>query len=260
MNENLNENVNETNGEIVSQTIEEIVNKSEVSTSETQKKEGLGTASMIIGIISLVLSFILGIISFPLSFVGLILGIVNKAKKGKKISGIVLNAVSLLTGAISFIIAIIIIFSIPALLENADGSNFFDIFLTSLNRTSGNIVYGNWKCKKYSSYTGTATGDYILELDLNKNNTFIWKSLTSSLNLDIDGTFVATDITSTKSDTSGASYYKIELTRGNINSGSSTANYSNTSNYEMAINYNNGKKRAIMINEKSYNMYVCDQN
>ena len=58
---------------------------------EEKKKsgEGLGTASLVLGIISLVLSFTCIIffpifLVIPLALVGLILGIVNKAKKGKK--------------------------------------------------------------------------------------------------------------------------------------------------------------------------------
>ena len=47
-----------------------------------KKKDGCATASLILGIISLILSFILNVLTLPLSLVGLVLGIV--AKKGSK--------------------------------------------------------------------------------------------------------------------------------------------------------------------------------
>ena len=55
------------------------------------KKEPLAVASLIIGIISLTLAIFFNFTILPLAFLGLILGIVNKATKGKKIAGIVLN-------------------------------------------------------------------------------------------------------------------------------------------------------------------------
>ena len=73
------------------------------------KKEGLGTASMIIGIISLILVFIISLGVLPLALVGLILGIVNKTQKGKKVSGIILNTIAMILSFIVFIILIIIL-------------------------------------------------------------------------------------------------------------------------------------------------------
>ena len=87
--------------------------ESSVSTTNTvnnvPQNEGLGTASMVIGIIALVLSFTCFvifplIIVIPLALTGLILGIVNKAKKGKKFSGIILNAVALFVAGLMTIL------------------------------------------------------------------------------------------------------------------------------------------------------------
>ena len=50
------------------------------------KKEPLAVASLIIGIISLTLAIFFNFTILPLAFLGLILGIVNKATKGKKIA------------------------------------------------------------------------------------------------------------------------------------------------------------------------------
>ena len=101
------------------------------NTDENKNTEGLGTASMIIGIIALVLSFtcifiLPVIIIFPLALVGFILGIVNKAKKGKKISGIILNGIALLISIVFVSLAITFVSS--NLRRINSGNNFFDLF------------------------------------------------------------------------------------------------------------------------------------
>ncbi len=60
-------------------------NYSNNSSQNSPKKEPLGIASLIIGIISLILAIFFNFTILPLAFVGLILGIVNKATKGKKL-------------------------------------------------------------------------------------------------------------------------------------------------------------------------------
>ena len=91
--------------------------ESNVSTTNTvnnvPQNEGLGTASMVIGIIALVLSFTCFVIFplaivIPLALTGLILGIVNKAKKGKKFSGIILNAVALFVAGLMTVLFVFV--------------------------------------------------------------------------------------------------------------------------------------------------------
>ena len=86
------------------------------NTTEVQKHEGLGTASMVMGIIALVLSFTCFVIFplfivIPLALVGLILGIVNKVQKGKKFSGIILNAVAIFV-AILMTVLFVFVFAV----------------------------------------------------------------------------------------------------------------------------------------------------
>lgn len=91
--------------------------ESSVSTTNTvnnvPQSEGLGTASLVIGIIALVLSFTCFVlfplfIVIPLALTGLILGIVNKVKKGKKFAGIILNAVAIFVSIVMAILFIVV--------------------------------------------------------------------------------------------------------------------------------------------------------
>ena len=102
------------------QTTTTVPQEMKVTVSNTPaqpNKEGLGTASMIIGIISIIFS--LGtwllfplLITVPLILVGIILGIVNLVKGGKKFAGLILNGVAIVT---SIIFAIVIWVLIAAL-------------------------------------------------------------------------------------------------------------------------------------------------
>ena len=59
------------------------------------KNDGFGMASIIIGIISILLAFVSFMLIFPLSIVGLILGYSSPNKQGKAKLGIILNFVAL---------------------------------------------------------------------------------------------------------------------------------------------------------------------
>ena len=113
-----------------------------------KRKEGLGTASLIIGIIALVFSFILNILILPLAIIGLILGIVNKVKHGKKISGIILNSVSIVVSIIVFIILVVVLSY--AVFDYVDSTIFKEDNTNTRYNTSNNI-YGIWKCKIFRS-------------------------------------------------------------------------------------------------------------
>ena len=55
------------------------------------KNDGFGMASIIIGIISILMAFVSFMLIFPLSIVGLILGYSSPNKQGKAKLGIILN-------------------------------------------------------------------------------------------------------------------------------------------------------------------------
>ena len=63
----------------------------EITNRYIPKSKGLATASMILGIISLLLGFII----VPLPIIGLVLGLCQKGRCGEKVAGIVLNAFAL---------------------------------------------------------------------------------------------------------------------------------------------------------------------
>lgn len=75
-----------------------------------------GTASIIIGIITIILSLILGCLVLPLGVVGLIFGII--CKTGKKTAGIVLNIIGIILSIIMTIILCAVIVGIAAFIRN----------------------------------------------------------------------------------------------------------------------------------------------
>lgn len=89
----------------------EIVETSEPITPEktnNEIKKGLATASLIIGIISLVFSIFVSIFVLPLALTGLILGIVGLAKKQKAVAGVVLNSIGIFISVVILFVYIAI--------------------------------------------------------------------------------------------------------------------------------------------------------
>ena len=143
-------------------TIETTSNPTPVaSTTNTSESDGKSTASLILGIVSL-----LGILTPITSIVGLILGICSK-KSGKKTAGIILNAIAL--GL--FVIAIIVLFSF----------GWFAIFtgeepLTPstpgivLPSTPNTKVYNSGKTIIFENYEITLGNNYSIVEDTKTNS------------------------------------------------------------------------------------------
>lgn len=225
-------------------------------------KEGLGTASLVIGIIALILSFTCIIflpifIVFPLSLTGLILGIVNKAKKGKKIAGIVLNAFALVIGIITCVIffAIVGLTVEEASTEGTSLNKFLNQLYNELDRqTSDNYLEGIYNCK--SSTGSTESSDYIVHLELNNDNTFLWGKYNDTDNNYVKGTYTFKDLE--KKNASGEySYYNLKLDGSEFYEDSVKQDEVYASEYEFGITANNRKKQGILMNVKTYNMYYC---
>lgn len=216
---------------------------------EPTKKEGLGTASMVLGIISLVLSFIINILVLPLAIVGLILGIVNKAQKGNKISGIILNIIAIV---VSIIVFIVLIFVLAVSVDNT-GQNH-----NTIERIKGEInqelteddIDGTWKCK---SYRGT---DYSIKLEIDDDdNTFKCGLNDSFYKNYTKGTYT---IESNQNNTNlNIKSYKLNMT--------STEEYENGSKKEPIENtkytftvrkYTNGHIFGSLV-DKNYTGYTC---
>ena len=235
---------------------------------EIKNKEGLGKASLVIGIISLILSLtciilLPIIISLPLSILGLVLGIVNVCKKGKKFVGIILNVLAMLNSLILglFISPIILSLGIFAGIANeaskdgSDTNKFLNQLYNELDRgTSDNYVSGKYNCK---SFDGTgANGDYIVRLELNDNNTFLWGKYNDTSRNYVKGTYSFKDLN--KKDPSGQyAYYNIKLTGSEYYNNGIKQSEPYASEYEFGITAVATKKQGIIMNTKTYNMYYC---
>jgi len=222
----------------------------------SKKSEGLGTASMIIGIISIVLSFIITVITLPLSITGLVLGIVNKAKGGKKISGIILNAISIfLSIALVFVYLFIGIGLFSAVLSDPEVRKELKNFEREIDRSSTyNYVSGNYNCKAFDG--SGASGSYIVRFELNKDMTFMWGKYGDTYRNYVKGDYTFKDLDK-KNAAGNYSYYKVELDGDEFYQDGVKQSDPYASKYEFGITKENGKKQGILMNEKTYNMYYC---
>ena len=227
--------------------------------SSNNKKEGLATASLIIGIISLILSFVFNIFILPIAIIGLVLGIVNKVKKGRKKAGIILNIIAIV---ISLVIFIILSILFGAIKEEASKEGYtWERFINQLYNTldyssSTNYVAGNYSCK---SFSGSGESDeYIVTFKLNKDNTFIWGKYNDIEDNHFKGTYTFED--EEKTNNSGDYRYfmlnlKVDesIIDGEIQTISSDASIED----EFGITAVNTKKQGIIMNTRTYNMYYC---
>ena len=124
--------------------------------------EGLTTASLVLGIISLVLSFIINIFIFPLALVGLILGIVGKTGYDKKCSGIVLNAIAMVVAVIVFILWIVLLVYV---VDNYDDNDNNYSYTTE----EYSEFIGTWNCKCVNNILDDYSGIVVV---LNSDKTF----------------------------------------------------------------------------------------
>lgn len=223
---------------------------------EMKKSEGLGIASMVIGIISIVLSFLITVITLPLSITGLILGIVNKAKGGKKISGIVLNAISIFLSIILIFVYLFIgigIFS--AVISDPEVRKELENFEREIDRSSSsNYVEGEYNCKSFDG--NGATGSYIVRFELNKDMTFMWGKYGDTYRNYVKGDYTYKDLDK-KNAAGNYSYYNIKLDGDEFYKDGIKQTEPYASEYEFGITKENGKKQGIMMNTKTYNMYYC---
>ncbi len=197
---------------------------------EPQKKEPLGTAALVLGIVSLVL-FWWNILILPLSITGLILSIVNKAKGGKKKSGIILNI-------ISTVIAIIM----------------FSAIIIGIIAGSDNYIAGKYDCTGVDS----STDGYLVTLHLNDDNTFFYAPYGRSDKNYAKGTYMFED--EHKTNNSGDyKYYMVSLTGPKeqfIIDGVESDNDFQTQ-MEIGLTENDGKKEGVIMFTNTYNMYYC---
>ncbi len=125
--------------------------------------EGLGTASMVLGIISLIFSFVFTIFLFPVYIIGLILGIVSKANHGKRISGIILNSLAIVISIIMFFVWIALIVTVAEEYDNQS--------ISIEPENTNDIVVGKWNCKETEKISDKDS-KYTLTVKINDDSTF----------------------------------------------------------------------------------------
>ena len=231
-------------------------------TGNNQKvnKEGLGIASLIIGIITLFFSFtcvlILPIfIIVPLAILGLILGIVNKVKHGKKFAGIILNTMAIIVSIIIFVFIIRV--TEIAITPNTELNNIFNRIYNELEKeTSDNYVSGIYNCKNFDG--SKESSEYIVTFKLNDDYTFIWGKYNDLEKNYFKGTYTFED-EHKKNNSGDYSYYMLNLNvedsmidgiRQDISTGKIIKD-------EFGITSVNTKKQGVIMNVNTYNMYYC---
>ena len=240
------------------------VTNSTVTENNAPVKESLGTASLVLGIIALVLSFTCIIIFpvfivIPLALTGLILGIVNKVKHGKKFAGIILNALAFVISiAMIFLFIFVVSYKIAT---DSDPNGFFNRLYNQLEYiTSENYVAGTWSCKSYSS--SKVSDDYTVKLILNNNKTFVYGDYKDISNNHAGGTYTYEDEKSKNENVeNGYKYFIINLD-GNENDyyiDGKAQNKEFKGKFEIGITTVKTKKQAILISYSNYNMYYCYQ-
>ena len=147
------------------------VKKTNSKENNTKKKEGLITASIVIGIIAILFSVVLNILILPLAILGLIFGIVGKSTKGKKIAGIVTNSIAIVVGIIMFSLLIVLLASIANDSDNAFNNTFKKI----VSAGDEEKIHNTWKCKATSSGVIT-NNNYTLTLKFTNDGKFDWRS------------------------------------------------------------------------------------
>ena len=207
-----------------------------------ENKEGLGTASMVIGIISLVLAFIISVGVFPLAIVGLILGIVNKADKGKKVSGIILNIIAILLSIMIFIaFLVVLMIAIP------DSDSDYEIRDIPEDSHKEEVV-GVWNCKNVKDLEKK---DYELTLTVNNDDTFIVASYETPKDY-VEGTYdfeVNNIIRSYK-------FYSLEL-EGQKEYKNGDYKGVNNIEYKMVITKIDKEVHAVLNNDDQEKTYYC---
>ena len=93
-------------------------------------KDGKATASLVLGICSL----IIWCLTFPLSLIGLILGIASKERSGKRTAGIVINTIGLVLSTICLILMFMFGAIVNAAIEEVGRSGDIEDFFETIER------------------------------------------------------------------------------------------------------------------------------
>ena len=216
---------------------------------EIKRDESLGIVSLVIGIISLMLSILINILVLPLAVMGLILGIINRVTTGKRISGIVLNAISIV---LSFVIFVGIIFLVATSDKTYDFLN--KLYNELKYSTENNYVSGNYSCKNFDG--SSDMGEYIVTMKLNKDGSFLWAKYGDEENNYVKGNYTFKDLEKTNN-SGDYKYFDVDLDGEEFVSEGTVQGEEYKSSYEFGITGKNTKKEGIIMNKATYNMYYC---
>lgn len=231
--ENNNSSVNINNNQVNNNTFNSL------NSANSNKPD---KASVVIGIISIVLSFVFSVLVIPLAIIGLVIGIV---KKPSNIAGIVLNAIAI----------VIPIFILATVINSSEFQEALDKFRNGITETtSSNAVSGKYNCTGVDDHKD----EYLITLHLNNDNTFLYGPYGKLDNNYAKGTYTFED--ENKTNASGQyKYYMVTFTGSKddfiIDGKPSEKDF--TAKMEFGITNSKLKKEGVVLFVSSYNTYYC---
>lgn len=203
---------------------------------------GVVIASLVIGIISSALSFVIGPFVIPLAIIGFCLGIINKDKGAIKITGIILNCISVVIGI--FVLVFFGSFLLMALI--AGNSIDKDLPVDEIP------VSGFWDCKSFDG--AGPSDDYVVTFNLKDDYEFSWYKYDDMFNNYVNGKYTYEDLHKT-TETGSYKYYKIKLNSEEFVENGVKNPKQFIAEYEIGINEK--EDEAVFMNTDTYSMYYC---
>lgn len=242
----------------------------ETAKPASQGSSALGIVSMVLGIVSIILSWILSIFILVVPIAGLILGICAKGKKGFKITGIILNAIS---------IAVCVIMFFAGLSALGQGLKEAGTEIEKGLKEVGTTVksgypYGTWTCVSYDSgslysydYENIKNNsiDDLTVLTLNTDNTYQYGPKKDAYKNYYKGTFTYEIETDKNNDSHNISNgYKFIMVKGPITDAmidgvKKETTAENRIELEMELFRDYDYDKALIMFTSSYNMYMCER-
>lgn len=235
---------------------------------ENKVREGLGVASLVIGIISLILSFVVNIFILPLALLGLIFGIVNICQKGhKRFAGIILNLVATVVSFIMmFVMFLILSIFLPVVfialiallgsfVTTEDGAKVFTdlVYLSDTN----DFMVGTYDCRNITSTSSKNT----ITIKLNSDNTFEYGPYQDLANNHYSGKYSYSKNTS-KSENNKYKYYDLNLNTkdGELMVNGYVTHPNKSADIELGIKFTKNLKREVELKFKNTNEnFVCTE-
>lgn len=200
-------------------------------------KEGFALASLIIGIVSLVLGIVIGMFIIPIAIIGLMLGIVNVCQGGKKYAGIIINSVAFF---LSFLWTFILMTIFAIIAGIAASSNVFEF---QINHGEEEIVeertiVGEWNCSLNDEE------EYLISASFN-NYKFVWAKYGDADNNYVSGTYTYDDY---------LGYYRLSLVGEQVIINSEDMEEEYKVNYKVTFD----EDKLVLYNNSTNNTYYCD--